>query len=169
MSLHDAFTLKAIKFREPLPETVYQQVVMQNNKVWIYTQRSNLLIKTEVEPSGTAKTPYKVVDNGTMRQKRVKLRKMFVDKLGLHCFMLTGHEIFYNYFHSDIVFPVPIDSIKGTQVAFKSIDILKFDDSEPNFFELLLGSEDGHIFHGVFEVDRSDGQLKVVEPFKVVV
>lgn len=67
MSLHDAFTLKAIKFREPLPETVYQQVVMQNNKVWIYTQRSNLLVKTEVEASGAAKTPYKVVDNGQMR------------------------------------------------------------------------------------------------------
>lgn len=71
-------------------------------------------MKTEVEPSGAAKTPYKVVDNGTMRQKRVKLRKMFVDKLGLHCFMLTGHEIYYNYFHSETVFQVPIDSLKGT-------------------------------------------------------
>jgi hypothetical protein len=37
MSLHDAFTLKQIKFKEALPESVYQQVVMQNGKIWIYT------------------------------------------------------------------------------------------------------------------------------------
>jgi len=49
MSLHDAFSLKPIKFKEPLPEQVYQQVAMQSNKVWIYTQRNNILIKTEVE------------------------------------------------------------------------------------------------------------------------
>ena len=67
MSLHDAFTLKPIKFREPLSESVYQQVVMQNNIVWIYTQRNNFLIKTEVEPSGIAKTPYGVPDNTSMR------------------------------------------------------------------------------------------------------
>lgn len=53
-------------------------------------------------------------------------------------------------------------------MAFKSIDILKFDESEPNFFELLLGSEDGHIFHGVFSVD-TDGNLKVEDAFKLVV
>ncbi len=28
---------------------------------------------------------------------------MFVDKQGLHCFMLAGHEIFYNYFYSDVI------------------------------------------------------------------
>jgi hypothetical protein len=87
---------------------------MQNNKVWIYTQRSNLLVKTEVDASGTAKTPYKVVDNGTMRQKRVKLRKMFVDKLGIHCFMLCGHEIYYNYIDSDNVYQLPVEPHKGT-------------------------------------------------------
>lgn len=94
---------------------------------------------------------------------------MFVDKTGLHCFMLTGHEIFYNYFDSDQVYNVPIESIRGTQVAFKSIDILKFDENEPNFFELLLGSEDGHLFHGVFETQKHNGELSAVEPFKVVV
>lgn len=38
-----------------------------------------------------------------MRQKRVKLKKMFVDNMGLHCFMLTGHEIYYNHFNSTSV------------------------------------------------------------------
>ena len=67
MSLHDAFTLRKVNFREPLPETVFQQVVLQNSKLWIYTQRTNLLVKTEVEPGEKARTHYKVADNGNMR------------------------------------------------------------------------------------------------------
>lgn len=58
MSLADAFTLKPVKFKEQLPESVFQQVVVQNSKLWIYTQRSNLLIKTELDVGGNAKTPY---------------------------------------------------------------------------------------------------------------
>lgn len=71
--------------------------------MWIYTQRSNLLIKTELDASSNAKMPYQVVDDQNMRQKRVKLKKMFVDNMGLHCFMLTGHEIYYNHFNSTSV------------------------------------------------------------------
>jgi hypothetical protein len=74
-----------------------------------------------------------------MRNQRVKLKKMFVDKQGLHCFMLAGHEIFYNYFYSDIIHQVPLNLMKDRQVAFSSIDLLNFEDSQ-NFFELLLGS-----------------------------
>ena len=82
------------------------------------------------------------------------MKKMFVDKQGLHCFMLAGHEIYYNYFHSDVVQQVPIELHKGSQVAFNSIDLLKFDEDNDNFFELLLGSTQGHIFHGVFDVNE---------------
>jgi hypothetical protein len=39
---------------------------------------------------------------------------MFIDKLGLHCFMLTGHEIYYNYFFSENVCLLPIETGKGT-------------------------------------------------------
>lgn len=50
LSLHDAFTLRPIKLK--IPENVYQQVVMQNSKLWIFTQRSNMLVKTEVDAAG---------------------------------------------------------------------------------------------------------------------
>lgn len=93
---------------------------------------------------------------------------MFVDRLGIHCFMLTQNEIFYNYFHSDLVKQIPIDTRGDKQPAFKSIDILKFDPNDPNFFELLLGTEDGQIFHGVCQTDPNTGVLDIVEPFKVV-
>ena len=53
--------------------------------------------------------------------------------------MLAGHEIFYNYFYSDIIHQVPLNLMKDRQVAFSSIDLLNFEDSQ-NFFELLLGS-----------------------------
>ena len=51
--------------------------------------------------------------------------------------MLTQNEIFYNYFHSDLVKQIPIDTRGDKQPAFKSIDILKFDPNDPNFFELF--------------------------------
>jgi hypothetical protein len=94
---------------------------------------------------------------------------MFVDKLGLHCFMLTGHEIFYNYYKSDRILTLPVRMPgQATPVGLKAIEILKFDENEPNFFEVLLGSDQGHIFHGVFSVDDSTGALDEVQPFKVV-
>jgi hypothetical protein len=72
------------------------------------------------------------------------LKKMFVDKLGVHCFMLTGTEIYYNYYFSDRIFPLRIAAqAAGRQVDFKSIDILKIDESDPNMFEVVLGGDDG--------------------------
>lgn len=82
--------------------------------------------------------------------------------------MLTGQEVFYNYWKSQTVQALPIRQPGGGNAGIKSIDILKFDDSEPNFFELLLGSDQGQIFHGVFQVDDHSGLVQEVEPFKVV-
>lgn len=83
--------------------------------------------------------------------------------------MLTGHEIYYNHFNSESVHQLQIDSVKGSQVAFRSIDILKFSDKDPNFFEVVLGSEEGHIFHGAIQVDKDKGYFPdVCEPFKPV-
>lgn len=90
---------------------------------------------------------------------------MFVDKLGLHCFMLTGHEIFYNYFKSDRILPLPIQVPGLTQQSYKSIDILRFDESDPNFFELLIGTDQGNILHGVFSV-QDNGVIEAAQPFK---
>lgn len=93
---------------------------------------------------------------------------MFVDKLGLHCFMLTGHEIFYNYFKSDRILPLPVQVPGASQLGFRSIDILRFDDADPNFFELLIGTDQGHILHGVFQV-QDNGMIDVVQQFKIAI
>lgn len=79
LSLTEAFTLKNLKFREQLPETQFHNVVTQNNRMWIYTQRSNYLIKCEVDQSGSVKSGIRVLDDQTIRQKRLFFKKMFVD------------------------------------------------------------------------------------------
>jgi hypothetical protein len=150
LSLHDAFTLRPIKLK--IPENIYQQVVMQNSKLWIFTQRSNMLIKTEVDAAGQSRGECKVANNHQMRQNRTKLNKLFVDKTGLHCFMLTPREIYYNYYHSDTVVVLPVEISRGTPPTIHSIDIQLFDEADPTFFELLLGSEDGTLFHGAFQI-----------------
>lgn len=59
--------------------------------------------------------------------------------------MLTGSDIYYNYYFSDRIYPLKIEtgSAGGRQVEFKSIDILKMDESDPNMFEVVLGGDDG--------------------------
>ena len=83
--------------------------------------------------------------------------------------MLTGHEIYYNNYNSQSVHQLQIDSVKGNQVAFRSIDILKFSDADPNFFEVVLGSEEGHLFHGVIQIDPKRGYFpEVFEQFRPI-
>jgi|LauGreDrversion4_2_1035121.scaffolds.fasta_scaffold346007_1 hypothetical protein len=91
---------------------------------------------------------------------------MFVDKLGEHCFMLTGPDIYYNYYHSDRIYRLKIESQSvGRQVEFKSIDILKLDDSDPNMFEIVLGGDDGSLFFGAVMVNPADGSIENLEEF----
>ena len=69
---------------------------------------------------------------------------MFVDRLGVHCFMLTGTDIYHNYYFSDRIYPLKIETQSaGRQVEFRSIDILKLDEEDPNMFEVVLGGDDG--------------------------
>jgi hypothetical protein len=47
---------------------------------------------------------------------------------------------------------------------------LKFDDKEPNFFECVLGSEKGHLFHGVINIDPKNNYFPtIMEEFRSVV
>lgn len=62
-----------------MPESQFQNVVTQNNRMWIYTQRSNYLIKCELDSQGAVKSGLRVLDDQTIRQKRMFFKKMFVD------------------------------------------------------------------------------------------
>ena len=136
---------------------------MQNSRLWIFTQRGNKLFKAEVEANGQTKPEYKEANNTQMQRDRSKLKKLYVDKTGLHCFMLTGREIYYNYFYSENVMQLPLDTSRSSPISIKSIDILIFDERDTSFFEMLLGSEDGAIYHGVFTVSP-EGLISNDEP-----
>lgn len=45
VSLYGAFTMEEITFRDPPPESMYQQVALQNDKLWIFTAKNKLLSK----------------------------------------------------------------------------------------------------------------------------
>jgi hypothetical protein len=93
-----------------------------------------------------------------------------VDPQGLHAFMLAGHEIYYNNFHNSSVHQVKVAvGDQSSQVGIKSVDILKFSESDPNFFEMVVGTEEGHIYLGAVQVDAQNGKPLVLEPFKQVI
>jgi len=53
---------------------------------------------------------------------------------------------------------------KGTRVsAFKSVDLLINPGDDDSYFEIVLGTQDGQIFHAVLEY--SGGRFEVIENF----
>jgi len=93
---------------------------------------------------------------------------MYVDRKGMHCFLLADHEIYYNNWANDRVHQIPVNVDGSDQArAFKSIDICYLDDDDLNIFEVLIGSEDGQIFHACIQVTEDqveilDGEFKQV-------
>lgn len=66
------------------------------------------------------------VDDDILKRKPIK--KMYVDPMGLHCFFLAEHEIFYNHWSSNRVFQVMTKNLDGQNTtqqpkAFRSVDI----------------------------------------------
>ena len=72
---------------------------MQNGRLWILTTRNKNIVKANLEDR--SERPLEVDDD---LLKRKKIRKMYIDSRGLHCFLLAEHEIFYNNWASNRVY-----------------------------------------------------------------
>ena len=84
--------------------------------------------------------------------------------------MLTGTDIYYNYYFSDRIYPLKIETQSaGRQVEFRSIDILKLDEEDPNMFEVVLGGDDGQLFFGAVMINPDNGSIENLEEFQVAV
>ena len=93
--------------------------------------------------------------------------------------MIADDAVFYNHWESDSVFKIPLFQNDGggsmeQQRTLKSIDILKVEDNNPNaieqVFEVLIGTEDGHILHGAIESKATRaGNIEVIKPFSSVI
>ena len=108
VSLYDAFTMEDVTFRDPPPESMYQQVILQNGKLWIFTSKNKLIAKKEIgEGNMTVRDTKQIVDDPT-HLKRAKIRKMFVDDSGMHCFLVSNTELFYNHWESDFIYRIDV-------------------------------------------------------------
>jgi hypothetical protein len=74
---------------------------MQNGKIWLLTMRNKVIVKANLEEP-TEKV--REVDEDILKRKAIK--KMYIDPKGNHCFMLAEHEIYYNHWSSNRVYPL---------------------------------------------------------------
>lgn len=132
---------------------------MQNGKIWVLTKRNHTLGKLNLENRDDRQAD---VDDDILRRK--KIRKMFVDAKGIHCFLLTEHEIYYNNWNSSKVFQVNTTVAGGSSQlkSFRSLDLQYVSPSDLNMFELVLGTEDGQLYHAC--LNYSPKLLEVVDP-----
>ena len=171
VSLYGAFTMEDVTFRDPCPESMYTQVSLQNNKLWIFTTKNKLLAKKEMGDNNTTLRDSKAIVDDSVYLKRAKIRKMFVDETGMHCFLVSDTELYYNHWESDCIYRIDVFtpehfSQRGggaiSQMMIKSIDIKPLDDL---LFEVLLGTACGHILHGCYMARPREGDCQIIDPF----
>lgn len=80
-------------------------------------------------------------------QWRMKyISKMYVDRKGIHCFLIENNTIFYNHFSNPKTFFFTPDETKSA--IFISIDVQYVNPSDLDFIEVVLGTTNGRLFHG---------------------
>jgi hypothetical protein len=77
---------------------------------------------------------------------------MYVDDFGVHCIMLFGTEVYYTNWESQKIVPIDVNGPNG-QTTFSCCSVTYIDDDDPNFFELVLGSDDGKVFLKVIMIE----------------
>ena len=76
---------------------------MQNGNVWVLTKRNHFIWKSTLEAMKDDRNAnIQEVDDDILKSKPIN--KMYVDPMGLHCFLLAENEIFYNHWSSNRVF-----------------------------------------------------------------
>jgi len=141
---------------------------MQDGKVWILGKRTRLIWKAELDSLADERTArVSEVDDDFFKRKPI--RRMYVDPRGLHAFFLAEHEVFYNHWSSPRVFQVQVTQLGAAQQpkAFKSIDLQYVAPREYDLFEILLGTEDGQIFHACLQFSPKAG-LETIDALKHV-
>ena len=91
VTLQDAFNFKSFDGFPNLREHNFKHVNLQNGKLWALTNRNEIIAKADINNLDKQLQP---IDDFMIKRKNIK--KMFVNRLGNHCFMLAEHEIFYN-------------------------------------------------------------------------
>lgn len=89
VTLQDAFKFSPYAFPN-LVDNHLKHVNLQNGKLWALTDRQQIVVKAD-RSEGTQPPS---IDEHIIKRKNIK--KMFVDREGVHCIMLAEHELYYN-------------------------------------------------------------------------
>ena len=90
VTLQDAFKFSPYAFPN-LADNHLKHVNLQNGKLWALTDRQQIVVKADRSGEGTQPP---AIDEHIIKRKNIK--KMFVDREGVHCIMLAEHELYYN-------------------------------------------------------------------------
>ena len=108
---------------------------------------------------------------------------MAVDKLGLHCIVISDFELFYMNWKSDKVFPMsniekdgstvsPIISIQSRYIvdnrpcSITTVDIAT-EENEQDVFDIVFGTKDGRVYHA--EIIYESGELQFSQKFECII
>jgi len=178
VTLQDAFRFLPFTFPK-LTDNNLKHVNLQNGKLWALTQRNEIIARADLNDLEGQPPP--LIDETIIKRKNIK--KMYVDGEGQHCILLAENELFYCNWNDNSLYQINTTreeggagGLPGNQGnsnflagqrprAFRSVDI--YHAGGLNFFELLLGTQDGQIFHAALEYSQHG--LEVVEPFTSVI
>ena len=123
-----------------LQDSSLKHVNLQNGKLWALTRRNEIIARADLNKLEGNQPP--LIDENIIKRKNIK--KMFVNREGMHCILLAEHELFYCNWEDNHIYQINTMAQEETTRprAFRSVDIYH-DAGEQNFFEILLGTQDG--------------------------
>jgi len=152
-----------------ITENQFEFAQMQNGNIWVLTKRSHLIWKAPLESLSDRRGGARIseVDDDILKRKPIK--KMYVDPRGLHCFFLAEHEIYYNNWNSNRVYQITtrVDNA-GQPKTFRSIDLQYVTPGDFETFEILLGTEDGQIYHACISFSPTKNTLEYMDNIQSV-
>ena len=74
-----------------LQDSSLKHVNLQNGKLWALTRRNEIIARADLNKLEGTQPP--LIDENIIKRKNIK--KMFVDREGMHCILLAEHELFY--------------------------------------------------------------------------
>lgn len=163
VTLQEAFNFKRFSFDHvPERENSLKHVNIQNGKMWAMTAKREEIARADLYRVGGQP---ELIDQLQLYARKKNTKKMFVDREGVHCLLVYDYELFYINFYDSKVHKVSSLSQEGDAgdqnfltgsrpSPIVAIDVYH-DPGELNFFEIILGTQDGRIFHAGLEYSNN--------------
>ena len=100
VTLQEAFNFKNFIFQNvPEKENNMRHVNLQNGKLWAMTKKKDTIARADLGKFGGRQPD--LIDEQVLKKKNIT--KMFVDREGVHCILVSDYELFYiNWFGNQV-------------------------------------------------------------------